>query len=265
MAKDFGLIATQSGVDISRAPDYKQVFNSKWPILEIMLEKIVDVIVEVPTSATNTSVNVIIATHNLGFAPAIWWDDSQGPNLFGPGYSTGGPPFYTYNILADKTNISININFILASDTPFSFPVKGMLKVFNYNPKTEFKATSGSAGDSPSPSDYGLEILKDPAIGNMADVEYSHFSLNTRAKAMNIHQSGVMNPDPDNNYGAKIIHNLGYLPSYIVFTPTGDALSVGIASRTYGTKNDLTFFGVQAILVGPFYYIVFKDPILEKS
>lgn len=255
MAK-YGIIATESGVGVGNAPDYKQSLNSSWPVLEIALDTSFSSSLNVPATQTY---RFPIATHSLGFLPALTWIDSQGFDIYGFGYSCNDSGSNVYTIVANEKQVYIQV---VAISSPFSFTVTGKLLVYNYDPRTEFTAdTVGSTNVETKPSSVGMIVLKDGARGSIDDHEYSKFSTHTKAKSLQIHKSGVMTVDPSGN--GLITHNLGYLPSYMIFANT-DTLSPGVAARTFGNANTLRFSGVQSVLAGKYAYIIFKDPILEQ-
>ena len=241
----YGLIATQQGADIDNSPDYKQIFNSNWPILEIAHQEKISVSFE-------TSSMKSIYHHGLGFKPAFSWMDSQGFSGV-----TGGD----LGISADEQDV------YCTGDT--GDVITGMLIVYNYDPTIEFRAISQPTGSGTAKSPYGLKVLRDG--GDIDSRDYSKFSLHTKAKSLTIHQSGIVSASEGSNFTATIRHFLDYLPSYMIFRIGGDGfginghLSAGVPARPFGDKTTLSFVGVQSVLIGNFAYIVFKDPLLETS
>lgn len=255
-----GLIITQQGIDVERAPDFKKVFDSNWPILEISHEMLVDFVVDIPAGATDVDFRYPILKHDLGFRPAFTYVPDDKYDSFGTGYSFHDAGSHTYNLQPDNDYLYLTTS-VLAGARPINLRARGHLRVFNYDPRVEFKTKSEPVGGDTRNSRYGVKILKNRSQG-LRDNEFSRFSLNSRAKALTIHQSGIAHAGADNGNVAVIQHDLGYFPSYMLFQPTGEA---SVAVRQYGDLNKLNFSGVQSALIGDFPYIIFKDPVLEQA
>lgn len=255
-----GLIITQQGIDIERAPDFKKVFDSSWPILEISHEMIVDFEVIIPAGGSDVQFRYPLLKHDLGFRPAFSYVPDDKYDAFGSGYSFHDAGFHSYNLEPDNDQIYLTALF-LAFELPVQLRARGYLRVFNYDPRVEFKAKSEPLGGDTRKSRYGVKILKTGST-SLRDDEFSRFSLNSRAKSLTIHQSGLAHAGEDNNFTATIKHDLDYLPSYMIFDALGRP---NLAARQYGDAKKLTFSGVQAALSGNFPYIVFKDPLMEQA
>lgn len=255
-----GVSIAQTGMDISRTPDYKKTFDSRWPLLEIAHEDTHNIDINI-TDANIFKTTQVIYKHNLGYIPAFEWIDSRGYQ----GATTTWSDqlnFIDYDVIADKENVYLRIPFLLA---PLSFQANGLLRVFSYDPTQEFKAASEPTGGDTTKSTFGFKILKDASMGAIEDTNFEEFSMNTDAKSIQVHQSGMVSSSVDTNYNANIKHDLGYMPSYMIFTKDGDYLVQGITARNYGDTNQLNFFGVQSVLIGSYAYIVFKDPMMETD
>lgn len=255
---DYGIIATEAGTDVDHAPDYRRTIDSRWPVLEILYEQAVSQDVSVAAGAT---MSIVLYNHKLGYAPAYAYMDAQGFDPTHTGYPTPDlVGFTTYFITADTANIYVSVTNLSISTV--SFTARGFLRLFSYDPSKDFTADTFSSSDAAHSSAlYGIAALTKP--GSISDTEYSEFSINTKAKSLTIHKSGIA----DASSGSFVIeHNLGYQPSYLIFTVVGDgSISAGIPARSFGDTKTLSFFGVQTTLSGKYSYIIFKDPILEQA
>ncbi len=254
-----GLIITQQGIDVEKAPDFKKVYDSNWPILEISHEMVVDVVVNIPAGANDVQFRYPVLKHGLGFKPATSYVPSDEYDAFGSGHSFHDAGFHSYDIEVDDQYVYVTSLFF-AFELPILLTARGHLRVYDYDPRIEFKANPDPVGGDTRKSRFGVKVLKQGSV-SLRDDEFSRFSLNSRAKALTIHQSGLVTVDPATNQ-ATINHGLGYLPSYMLFNTDGRP---SVAVRQFGDLNKLTFFGVQAAITGSFPYIVFKDPLLEQA
>lgn len=254
-----GLIITEQGIDVEQAPDYKKVFDSNWPILEISHELLVDVNVDIPAGANDVQFRYPVLKHDLGFKPATSYIPSDLYDAYGSGHPFNDALNHKYNLAVDETYVYLTASF-LAFELPILLNIRGHLRVYDYDPTKEFKASIDPVGGDTRKSRFGVKILK-TGSSSLRDDEFSRFSLNSRAKSLTIHQSGLATVDPATNQ-AVIQHDLGYLPSYMLFDNNGGP---SVAVRQFGDSNKLTFSGVQSVITGSFPYIVFKDPLLEQA
>lgn len=254
MTNDFGIIATETGVDVEGAPDYRQVMNSNWPTLEVEFEQIISV--NVNTVAFN-NFKVEIFTHNLGYIPAYTYIDVSGYNGLGTGYPTGVNDSFTITLDKNKAYV---VGF---AGGAYTFAVRGLLRIYKYDPLVSFQAPFYTPRDPKSQHEsYGIAALKNGFDGDIAGEDYSKFSVNSRAKSLTIHQSGLA----DASSGSfTITHNLGYLPSFMTFAYDGTYFSDQAPVRSHGNQNSVTFNGIQSPLAGNYAYIVFKDPVMQQQ
>lgn len=257
---NYGIIATETGVDVQGSPDYRQILNSNWPVMEIASEKYFS---SEPVATIAFGIfRQVISTHNLGFKPAYTYVDVSGYSSFGNGYPT--------NVGFDSFSIEVDEKYAYItgfSGVAGSFTFSGLLRIYNYNPATEFKAPFYQPSDPKNAvGSYGVAALTNAFDGDISGSDFSKFSINSRAKSLTIHQSGVADATP--GYFT-ITHNLGYLPSYMIFRENNRALqtplSDQVAARTFGNQNTLTFNGVQSVLNGKYDYIIFKDPVMQQQ
>lgn len=262
-----GIVIAQQGADVSRAPDYQKVLDSKFPLLEISDE--VDISVNFNTG-TNGYMFKVIHEHNLGFIPAFEWFDKRADAELTP----------SYEICADTKYVYVRT---LEFFTDQAGTAVGRLIIFNHNLQATITPTpSSSESQSQSKSRYGLKNLGDGT--NIASKSYRDFSINTEAKAMAIHQAGVVKGI--SSVEPTIQHNLGYMPTYMVFdlqdkdsiTPSTTAKNIAAVPigfqygfvtngsapplATYADKNNIRFTGVQSVYIGQLAYIILKDPVV---
>ena len=232
-----GLKITQRGTDLERAADYQTVLDSRWPLIEF-----IDVIVD---KVVTTGSNMLVYTHNLGFAPG--WE-------FMPEGSLGVADLaYT-----DKTAFYTN-------ETGADQHVKGRLRLYLTNFAVSYKAdtiTISPENDSHE-QQTGLKILDETSSGaTMRTPEYDAYTLNTGAKAMSIHMSGNQVVDTTTNF-ADLTHGLGYLPTFMAWQTDSTVSRVSLVfASTFANTVTLSFRGVQALLTGNIAYIILKDPLV---
>lgn len=259
MTNNYGIIATESGVPVDGAPDYRMVSNSNWPTLQVEFEYILGTPLSIATVGGSTA-SIKIFSHNLGYVPAYTYIDSSGYNGLGTGYSTGTGND-TFSLIADKENIYL---VVTALGSSYNFTPSGLLRIYSYNPSTTFQAPFYNPADPrTNVGTYGIEALINANDGYLDDTNFSKYSVSSRAKTLTIHQSGLATADGAGQF--VLTHNLGYLPSFMIFKSDGTFLADQTSVRSQGNQTTLTFFGVQSILIGDYAYIIFKDPIMQTQ
>lgn len=277
---NYGVQVTQQGISVDSAADFQFNLNSSWPTLEVILEKVIDQTVS--ASAAGALV-VSLASHKLDYIPAFQWVED------------GNVGSDTYDVSATTTDI-VFYRDVGAGEVPYTFRLRGTIRVFNWNILQSFKADITSIGsDLPKKSDYGIAVLGQDAR-DIESNQYQDFSLHSGAKSLTIHQSGVVEPDATSAIYT-IEHGLGYLPSYQTYylrligddgtynpataakassNPTTlRATQIGhINGNTGGNEatmystgdgRNLTFRGWQAAFTGAMAYVLFKDPVLKTD
>lgn len=274
MARDeiyYGLQISQEGIPINRAADYQKVLDDRWPFLDIVIERDIDVTkADWPAASGYWTVEVL--RHDLGYLPAFKFREYT--NLLSSTYSDKV-------IIATKTSIYIRGLFILGDPTT-AIRIQGKLRVFACPVAEEFSAPINHYEPRPKKDayDYGVKILKHGSRIRSKDA--SDFSLNTDAKALSIQQTGVVMPDVDGHL--IITHNMGYPPTFMIaYLERYSAWSSGYANplpeqdcihplnnRTeYGstiaksnvTTATLDLAGAQAALTRSHAYLIIKDPV----
>lgn len=280
-----GIQIAQQGVPIDDAADYQLVLDSRWPLLEIYIEKEIDVTLPVPPNSPDTSAFAMyytyeLLTHDLGFPPA--WEFYVDPDV------PLSDPVTFDSVIIRVTNKRVFVERLVfldgstgapSSPSDTTFHVKGKVLIYKNNILNEYQSTAFTPEGRgiQERNRYGVKVLtEETAATAMSDDDYRNFALNTEAKAMGIHKTGLTVANAATSNIATIQHGLGYLPTFMIYQYIADpdygVLSGGIEeprlegvrADTRATNTTLTFRGVQAALVGTYAYLIFKDPILES-
>lgn len=263
-----GIRVTQAGIPVRGAADYQKNMDERWPTLNFMF--VGDIKKTVSISDANairnsngftTAAAIPIFEHNLGFAPAFIVKFKQD-------YPSWDAPV----IIADEKYIYVQLMSYLASTAVVDL----FLAVSSRNCLETYKNTDISLPPNVTskPTPYGLRVLRK---GSMRSKEKDDYSLNTNAKSMVLHSHGVKAVNAASSYELKIIHDLGYPPTYyiakveyyddpsflvpIYYKQLTTPLNNYIYSVGRSNASTLTIQGVQATIEGNFMYIIFKDPV----
>jgi hypothetical protein len=277
-----GLKITQRGTDISRAADYQTVLDSRWPLLEIILEKQIDVTLT-PSGVDGYQV-VKLLDHNNNSLPGF--EFYQDTSVVDPAYATA---LNGYSLVYTKNSVYISSLYVGASShTLQPYRLKGFLRLYRTDFNKQFKSDTITISPEKDTDDKvtGLKILDENKAGaNMRRPDYDNYSLNTNAKAMSMHMMDNVLPDATTHF-ATVTHGLGYLPTFMAwqsyrinyntnsdgtYTDDGatfqsplkgqDAISELVAFSFANTAT-LSFRGVQSPLANRVAYVILKDPLV---
>lgn len=270
----YGAKVSQQGVDVTRAADYQKVLDTGWKFVEITHQ----VSIDVSYSSWATGYNqIILFEHGLGYRPAFEF-------MPDPGWSMGNPDVYFNNpntlfddMKADERYIYIFPIWNASSTT--ALRVKGVMRVFNVDITAEYKAPSEAVALEPGSDQtkYGAKIIDVNArSARMGDTAIQNYSMNTNAKAISLHSTGVRTANAGNSNKLTITHNIGYPPTYYIATlyalangtythPKAGITMVGRIKNNIGralaTNIDIVFTGAQAALNGDYAFMLLKDPV----
>lgn len=277
-----GLKITQRGTDVQRAADYQTVLDSRWPLLEILLEKQIDITLT-PTGIDGYHV-VKLFDHNNNSLPGFeFYQDSS---VVDPAYNIA---LNAYSLVFTKNSVYASSLFVAASgDTTQPYRLKGFLRLYKTNFNTPFKADTITISPEQNTSEVetGLKIIDESASSaNMRKPDFNNYVLNTKAKAMSLHMMDTVLPDAATSF-VNITHSLGYLPTFMAWqsyrinytsnsdgTYTDDGAvfqsplkgqdSIGLlAALSFANTTTLSFRGVQSILVNRVAFVILKDPLV---
>lgn len=245
-----GIVAVQQGVGLDKALDSQKVLDSRWRYFEIAQEKLLTL----PTLRNDGSVQVIYQ-HDMGFLPAFdVYDVTLGTYILGSDTLGNG-------LVSNTTQLYFNGVYI---DQGWSGH-QVMIRVYDVPITEEYTAiiTETNPVKTSTVSGQGVKVLQ--TTGDFADLELSEFSLSTSSKALSIQKTGIATANSGTNNQVVIRHDLGYPPTflstYVDFNKQWVSAIDPDFNPIQGSANgtNLTFSGVQSILVGSFAYIIFKE------
>lgn len=243
------------GVDVKTAPDSQLLFNSEWPLLKIAKRGKFTI----PGHAGGTiGVKGTIYEHNLGFIPAFRAYYPTGAQLATP--ATVGQVndcelriderrlyYYTYGF---ETVSDMDIYYYIFYHDLEAEPFLGEI----LNRDTSYTRKNNR--------NYVFKVSlpgKDISSRDLRD-----FAINSNANNLPIHAFGMADMNAGGNYQATIKHRLGYRPIYdAYYRADGTDYFVVAPTRTIADGTDITWRGVQSVLLGDLSYIIYKDPILN--
>lgn len=236
-----GVQVSQGGINVEDAADYELALSSEWPLLKVL---------HTGNITYDAALNIYCTSD------ALIQGDFSGENII---YRHGLGYMCPFILIPQDTDGTAN--------SKLTAPVLYHYILFDHDvtetvPRQAKSATPAATGSSA----YGVETLGDGKRINSTDMR--DFSVNTKARPMQIHMGGTLHPD---GLGTPITveHDLGYLPTYLFFqgsfigkyNDTLHGVEKGAAVAT-ATSSTITFQGAQAILSDPVYYLILKDPIL---
>lgn len=245
-----GILITQEGVDVTEAQDSQKVLDTRWKSWEIERE----VIFTMPTLNQTSGAQEIYA-HNLGFLPAFdIYDIELGEYILGSD-STGA------GLVSDANRIFFQSFY---NDNGWSNH-RCILRIFNLDPTQEYTApivqTLPSKGSTKQ--SIGIKSVRDNS--DMSEEELSHYSMNTKSKALQIQKTGLTTSNSGTDFQAIIRHDLGNPPTYLAtyadiqrqWISAINPDFMPVLGRSDGTN--IRFGGAQAALIGTIAYIIFKE------
>ena len=270
---DFGAKISQKGYDVETCPDDKVAFSSSFQTLKIHSQHSVQGIV--PSSGVTT----ITITHNLGFyAPFLVYEMSF--DKFTGGYARK---------IAGLDGARQYINR-LEIDIPDTYPAPpGTTAQYNaYIFLDDFRVVNEENIDTGSPTqnfgdDYGIKVSKEGYDVLTATDDQLVFSSSFFTEI--IHKKGSFSPT--SNIQDSITHNLGYVPSAMVYAKrdtesfmqmcngfaqnsnpfNGGRVGIEYATNSTellfrSTESDIPNFSFNYVTSDyDFYYLIFKGRI----
>lgn len=262
---EYGIRITQAGIPVSRAADYQEVMDERWPVLEFLFEGIVT-IENAKSQAAGTIDYIPIFSHKLGYLPGYFFKNiTNDVNTSNNSVSN--------QIFADDQNIYLRV--IKTAGVVVTVNLKFFLAVIDRNCSLEFQSPIDvtTADQVTNPSTYGLKVLNHPSGQGMNERDKSLYSFNTNAKSMSLQQTGIRSAVSP-NFTIAVDHRLGYPPTYflarrtpvigsadpflgkVTIKPLGNGGGVGKSSSI-----TLTIRGGQAALTGDYMFVILKDPV----
>lgn len=254
-----GVSLSQQGVPLSQAADYQKVLDSRWRILEIAEEQIV----EVTHSSWVAGWNLIkLFRHRLGFPAAFEFVD----------VGTVLPGNYEPTFYADTDYIYTD-RFWVSGDSSAPITFKIFFRVYTINIVIDYKAPSvgALAGVKTELGGFGAKFLDQRPSRGLDEKSKHFYTLHTAARPMAIHQTGTAEPDVNNQI--VVNHSLGYLPTFKLVRyeqlpadhPLPNQMVLHAFGETLGLARadsvNITLGGAQAALTGKHAYLVLKDPV----
>lgn len=244
------------GTDVKTAPDSQLLFNSEWPLLKIYRRAKFTI----PGHPGGTlGVKGTIYEHNLGFSPAfrLYYPESTRLAVPAANFATVNDCeiriderrlyYYTYGF---ETTTDMDIYYYIFYHDLEAEPFLGDI----LNRDTDYTRRNNR--------NYVFKLSlpgKDISSTDLRD-----FAVHSNANNLPIHAFGMADMNEGGNYQATIKHRLGYRPIYDVFyRADGTDYFVTAPTRTIADETDITFRGVQSVLLGDLSYIIYKDPILN--
>lgn len=252
-----GLTVSQSGIAVTQALDAQKVRDSRWRYLTIAHEREITL----PQIVDSPGPRVKVFSHKLNFVPAFdCWSDVIGDYVEG---SVPGNEDNINGLFADSENIYFRDYFgtqnVALSNT------SAFLRVYNVPIAEEYAAPIENTFPVSSTTDskHGVKIVDPPS--SMQGHELSKYGLNTQSKTLAIQKTGVVVSDASTDFVAVINHGVGNPPIYLATSISRDRSIVAALNPNFvpvlaqATKETLTFQGAQAVLLGSFAYIIFKE------
>jgi len=267
MDEKSGLIVDQAGVSVRSAADYQKTIDSRWKFLDIAFEQEFEM-VHADSGATHWWIEKLL-DHNLGYLPAFTYRQIT--------LDLGGlnPLFFAPEVIATSRSIYFRTRYV-SGDPTTPMRIKGFLRVFAQDITAEFLAPVEFITPSTQPglSTVGMKILKNQGAG-INSHEMSDFSINTSAKALAVHRTGLVTTDATGLLS--INHRLGYPPTIFLarFIKPADwtsvfanpitenvvqAMNPAAGAKVSATTNDVFVRGAQSVLVGTWAYLITKEP-----
>lgn len=255
-----GLTISQQGINVDDALDSQKVLDTRWRYFEIYKE------LEVSLDTVTSGKRYVVFEHGLGFVPFFDMYDIAGDAYIAPVTQFGGPNIKDWTFSGGLVATTSQIAFVGTFSGTFSNK-KYLLRIYNVNAAEEYEAPLVVANpyQSGKKPKYGMKVTQKADNDMMRNTELSNFTLNTEGKALSIQKVGVIAADTNTGFKAKITHNMGNLPIYLMAYMSLDKSMVGALNPGFvpvlasATKAALTFTGAQSSLIANFTYIVFKE------
>jgi hypothetical protein len=207
---EYGIQISQEGVPLKRAADYQKVLDDKWPFIDILFEGEFK-ISKADWPAANTWWVYEIAQHNLGYLPGFTYRE------IGTSLITGNT-----QIIATTNKIYLR-GLWLTGDPTTPLNINIYLRVFalDITKEYEYKGERPESKVRMSARKYGAKVI-DPRspTASLSNQEMSDFSLNTNAKALAIHKTGVQDINPWSRYGSASVSSIDTANNILTFSGT---------------------------------------------
>jgi len=247
---NYGISASQEGIDLKVATDAQRVIDSRWRYLDIIKETVISFGDSNPTYPGD---RVNLFQHDLGFVPAF------------DCYNLGMDNYI--NIFADNKYIYHN-NYVSIWDDPTWQNTKAIVRIYNIPIMEEYSAPISQTvlKSKSTPSEYGVKILNPNKSGELSNNEMADFSLNTMSKGLAVQKTGTQVADSTQVWGLTITHGLSSPPIFLITSCAMDKSSITAINPNqfdfFGRADQTTimsFRGVQSTMYGRYAYIIFKE------
>ena len=249
---EYGIQISQEGVPLQRAADYQKVLDDKWPFIDILFEGEFK-ISKANWPATTSWWVYEIAEHNRGYLPGFTYREI-GTNLI------------TGNTQMIATTDKIYLRGLWATGDPTTpLEIRIYLRVFalDITREYEYKGDKPEAKVRMSARKYGAKVLDPRApTANMSNKEMSDYSLNTNAKALAIHKTGVQDINPWSRYGNASVSSIDTANDILTFSGTNIAWTQTVGQACAYFPND--FVTYPSPLSSSIYYIIPLTPTTLK-
>ena len=236
---DIGIKVSQKGYDVNTCPDYRLLYSSSWPLLEIYAEGSFEI--------ENMDEDVTVFNHDLGYAPVF-------------------SGFIVSNT-ESKNSHSIEVlrvdedNLVWLGATGLHWGGSATLYYFIYRNSLETNFTSDiieTSSESPATGeDFGFKISKDGSDAGGTDMK--DFTIHSSAMSLQIQK--IITGDVDWLFHEEISHSLGYTPLFFYYFKSGGYwfLVSGGNQELKGTSWDekVAIWGIPS---GTYSVVIFKDP-----
>jgi len=254
---NYGITASQEGIDLDNATDAQRAIDSRW--------RYMDILQEASLNLGTLTATAKIYEHKLGFVPAF---DCYNLNLniyMGGSVSPSGGDLPS--IWADNQNVYVSNVHAIFGD-PLVFNSNVIIRIYNVPITEEYTApiAESSLKSKSSASKYGVKILNPDKSGPIDSNDLTKFSLNTRSKSLSIHKTGTQVANSATVWGLNINHGLNNPPIFMIASCATDKSYVyPINPQTFDffakadIPSQLSFRGVQSAMSGRYAYIIFKE------
>lgn len=249
-----GFRTVKAGANAARASADDIIATSEWPTLNILAEGYFSV----PPDAGYTNLHTVFE-HNLGYyAPFMVFNYHRDPTQF------VGAIYDDANKIVREGGIANTRNKLIS----YNGDAQGYYILFDYNLERPFSTDRNIYSPSTNRSgNSGIKILSDKRSGRgMESGMLEDYNINTNGRSMTIHMNGVKRVDASTNYMFSLRHNLGYLPSYLLFmqddiTLSNEEFIYPLGNVVTATRSTLDIRGAQSIIIGNVYYAILKEPV----
>jgi len=247
---DWGAKVSIKGIPVETAADHQLLFNSSWPLLKIHKQG--------SATITDTTKDVVITTHDLGYEPMFLVYAPSGVNA-----TSSQSRLITVPALINDTDLMWFGDYY--SEPAGSIDV--YYYIFRYDMTTNF--TSGTVGITSATAnvadDYGFKISKEGKDTSSTDGK--DFVIHSSYRSPQIHKTFYKNQTSE-GWSEEILHGLTYEPYFLFYTKNNYA---GLATTGYWglidsrAQEQYGYIGESAVRVGAIpkgemFVCIFKDP-----